>query len=981
MNAADFFRAVWPTAGVYCLATPWRIPGTEDVVFRHKTFDTIEQAAAFVESRKAHDDLYLGLHTLQHHKIWNATKIDRKTGEAGAWEVRTQTNSKECKVFFFDLDVGESTASHAKYSSQREALADLIRFCNETGLPKPMVTSSGGGLHVYWLLTDPIVSSEWRTHADKLRQLAFSHGLRPDRSKIVDSATVLRVAGTFNHKGGGKRPVVVMVSNAPVTDTGDFLQLLSDAAVRAGVKEQTVPQKGNDTSGLGSNMADVHLGPPVSLKSVVVACRQVQELVRLRGNVEEPQWFHLLNTIRFVEHGDTLVYKVSEGHPQYTPAGVDKKVNHLVQKGIGPSSCAKFQEVCGPALCEGCAFKDKVKNPLMAARWEHKAPTPVATFAVGSSVQQEEIPDPPWPYQRLHGGISFTSKNKNDEDIKRIIYPHDLYPLRRVVNASERQEEQLWRVVLPRSGPKDFTIEASALYDYRKFVTTMSNEGIYIAPPNVEEMKSYMVAYIAELQRVADHEEQVNHFGWDKDHAVFTLADKKLFPDGVSRPVQLSLQCQRVGKHLDKRGTLERQVELLKFYEDRRYVANQFYILAGLAAPLFHATGQHGVIVNASGKAGASKSTSLYTAAAFWGDPKLYTINGTKDGATARGRNERVSTLANLPICVDEITKMDAKDASDLAMGVTQPGHRIRLGSNSIEKAGVDSYKATIMLATANTSLHTLLAMDNASGTAGSMRVFEIMFNPTGVHDKFEADDYLYEMCQNYGHVGEVFMNYVVQNHQTVIDRVRAVMKECDKGLRISGAERFWSATIATVMVAGEIANHVGITNWDLAWIKQWVAKKQIPYMRSVVEDEYSTSLSILTDYMETIHGNILVTEGTSTTNNNIPPVHRPAVGKLFGHYDTRAKILYLLRSPFRDYCARIGANYHKIVQELSEETPPIITSSKSRRILGAGSVEYAKAQAWVLIIDMNHTEIKGQQLQLVSSEPPKLNTQRKAVQ
>ena len=44
------------------------------------------------------------------------------------------------------------------------------------------------------------------------------------------------------------------------------------------------------------------------------------------------------------------------------------------------------------------------------------------------------------------------------------------------------------------------------------------------------------------------------------------------------------------------------------------------------------------------------------------------------------------------------------KDAVDLAMSITQPGHRIRLQTDGVERATVGSYKATIMLTTAHTA-------------------------------------------------------------------------------------------------------------------------------------------------------------------------------------------------------------------------------------------------------------------------------------
>ena len=72
----------------------------------------------------------------------------------------------------------------------------------------------------------------------------------------------------------------------------------------------------------------------------------------------------------------------------------------------------------------------------------------------------------------------------------------------------------------------------------------------------------------------------------------------------------------------------------MQFYNQHEYLKHQFMFLMGLAAPLFHATGHAGVVVNASGESGGSKSTALYAAASFWGDPEGYVVNGTNVGST-----------------------------------------------------------------------------------------------------------------------------------------------------------------------------------------------------------------------------------------------------------------------------------------------------------------------------------------------------------
>ncbi len=967
MSTLEFLHRVWPDTGVYVLATPFTIPNTEIKTYAQRTYTSIDAVARHARLAMADSDVFFAVHTLKEPKVWNPQKMDRRTGTLGAYEVRTQTNMAEAKCLFLDLDVGPSTGDRlTKYASQAEAVAALKQFCTVTELPRPMLVSSGGGLHVYWLMDTPISSPEWRPLAARLRQLADHYQLRADPARTTDTSSVLRVAGTLNHKRDDVRAVNVLHPGS-VTRGVTLQQLLHDAVIRAGLPETpTVDVAPRIPSALGSNIGDAYDGPPVSIKAIVTACAQMQRFARLRGNVSEPEWYHSLNIVRFAERGNVLVHKFSEGHPNYDAGATEAKVAQLASRTTGPTSCAKLAEVAGAEGCQLCPFAGKVKSPLVAARYKDPAPAPVVAALSGTTVPPLVIPEPPVPYTRMKGGgIAVSGKTKEGDETHTVIYEHDLYPVRRLVNDASAVEQQVWCVVLPREGPKEFTIDADALYDRRKFVTTIANHGIYPQASFVQFLMDYMIAYIAELQRCVDADAQCNHLGWQADYTQFILPTKVLHADGQVKAAQLSVGAARSSVHVHTKGDMATHVDLLAFYNHPEYLPNQFFILASLAAPIFYMTGHHGVILNASGEAGASKSTTLYTAASFWGQPELYPINGTNNGATVRGRNERVTTLANLPICVDEITHMPIKDAVDLAMSITQPGHRIRLTSEGVERLSSGSYKATIMLATANNSLHGALSMDNAAGTAGSMRVVEILFKAHQRHAKHEADAYWHQLKDHYGHIGEAFVQHVITNREAVAARVRDTMQAIDTQAQILPSERFWSAAIASVLVAGEIAYQLGLCPYNAAAVKEWALTTQIPYMRGVVGEEYSSPLGILAEYLEYISGDTLV-GAKMVGSTNITNIIRAPRGQLLAHFDTEEKTMWVLKKGFKDYCVRTGANFLKILDDLvtlrtspSGTTARILTSKHIRKVLGAGT-EYAKAQSWCFAINMSHPEITG---------------------
>jgi hypothetical protein len=970
MTSAEFLSHIWPSSGHYVIATPFTIPGTKNTTYAQKVFDSIEEAADYVAKIAKTKDVFYGVHSLKQPKVWNPEKTNPRTGELGKYEVRVQSNMLAAKAFFFDLDV---KPDDRHYGSREEAVLSLRAFCKSTGLPKPMVTSSGGGLHVYWVLTDEISTSDWLVEAAKLKAIASHFELKFDPARTTDTASVLRVAGTFNHKTDTPRPVQVLSRPTPL-EPAEFSALLdkivddNEVSLTTTTRLRPPVDLGKEFD-LGNNLVNEFTGPPVTMRAMITACAQVRRLAILKGNVAEPEWYHSLNLVRFTENGRAAAHKISSGHPGYDYEKTEDKLHQLESQSLGPTTCAKLAEVSeGGDLCAGCAFKDKVKSPIVAARYRDKAAAPSVEVEVGDEKIERKIPDAPAPYLRLRqGGIVRISRDEEGAETHEPVLEVDLYPVSRIINVTEEREQQVWCAVLPRVGATEFTLDGSALYDMRTLTGVLANAGVYPHPASIKRLQDYMVAYIKELQKLADAEAQCDHLGWTADFQQFILPDGILQANGARKPVTLSKNARGTGDTVGRAGGAAQQERLLKFYGHDGYVVNQFFVAASLAAPLFYATGQHGVVVNASGDAGASKSTTLYTAAALWGNPEQFTLNGTNQGATALARQQRMTTLANLPLCVDEITHMNPTHAADMVMGITQPTQRIWLSKERQERKGTSNgYKSTIMLSTANSSLHGLLSTDNTAGTAGSMRVFEIAFPQTTIHKKYEADEYLRELKQNYGHVGPAFIEHVIKNRAVVEARVHDKMKYVDERAAIKNGERFWSATAAAALVATEVANELGLLAFNTAVIEKWFFETQIPLMRGVVRDEYANPVAVLTDFIERYNSRVAVTENMQQSGKPVPYLSREPRGDMLAHYHRPDGVMHINRAAFKTYCAQIGANVIRVLDELHRpsldargQEQRVVANPRIKKVLGKGTI-LAKVQSWCITVNMRHPDIAG---------------------
>ena len=968
MNVAQFLQAVWPAAGHFALAMPWSPPGSSRVLFQHKVVQTHTDAIDIAHRLTAEKNIYFCVHSLASPRVWNPDKLDRKTGAQGAYEVRSQRNMYEAKSLFLDIDVGEG--AH-KYPSQHAALTALKTFTSECNLPAPIIVSSGVGLHIYWPFTHEIPSIRWAGIASKLKSLTAARSLLVDPTRTADSASILRMPGTLNHK---TTPLPVQILRGAQCTPVEDLEARIDAALSAlGVSAPALAAPPAHLAGFADNTA-LHTLPPPGMKALVASCRQVQHIVTTAATLSEPLWYAALGLVRHTRNGDATAHKLSAKDPRYNASEVDEKLAQLAVQNIGPTTCAKL-DTLSPEICQACPQWGKIKSPIVGARYEDYIPAqpepPRASPPTSAAPAASTIPTAPAPYKRLTSGvfveITLKPKKGDDTDVQTTehvkLLDHDFYPVRRYRDPNRLTETHVWCAVLPIVGATELHLPADAMYDNKKLSALLANSGVFVSQASIGRVGNYMVAYIKVLQQAAIADAVYGALGWTDDMSEFVLPSKVLRADGTTKLPTMDQGALRTVSAVHSAGELAKQIKLLEFFAHPEYAANQFVICAALGAPLFHMTGHHGVIVNMSGRPGSSKSTTLYTGAALWGHPEKMTINGTSQGATPHARENRMMVMSNLPLTVDEITRMQPRAMADMAMSVTQSEGRLRLDTSGMERKTAQGSKSTIMICTANTSLYTALAADRADSTAESVRVFEILFAPQQVHTKAEADDYLAQIKTDYGHIGEAFMSYVVTHRQEVHERVRTIMRAIDLRLEITGSERFWSAVAAVACAACEIAAELKLLPYDVRTLWAWLGREQIPAMRSAMSDQYLQPVTVLADYLESINANMLVLQSSANTGtrwqSNLPTIIRqPTNTQLLARHEIDKGVMWLQRKSFKDYCIRLGHNYTAMVRSLIEDK--IISPKSVPKVLGAGT-DYAKGQSTCILVNMFDPALAGE--------------------
>jgi hypothetical protein len=332
MNTLDFLKRVLPSEGIYVA-----------VLIRGKTtkqlfFQTVEELANAVQQGDAREiDAYYAISSFK---------------EEGS---RKFNNAHLTQVVAMDIDCGEGK----QYTNWKEGLKAFGAFAAKVNTPAPMIVLSGGGLHVYWCLTEALRPEEWKPLAEGIKALALSNGLAIDPTVTGDVSRILRPVETHNYKDGTPRPVKLLLDAVPV-DPDHLRSLIPEHVSVPSVNRQATSSK------LLQDMAVKSDFPLSNGEAILNKCQQIKWMYDNRADktkVNEPMWYRMIGVAAYCHNAEEVAIKWSEGHPDFDPQATIEKMEHWKEGATGPSLCEKFEEV-NPGGCKGCKFKDKIGSPV-----------------------------------------------------------------------------------------------------------------------------------------------------------------------------------------------------------------------------------------------------------------------------------------------------------------------------------------------------------------------------------------------------------------------------------------------------------------------------------------------------------------------------------------------------------------------------------------------------------------------------------------
>ena len=929
METVEFLRLVLPAHGLYVAA---RLINKK---FKNTVCQSIEEVAQQVLAADA-----AGVHAYHACAAYREESVDVTKPNGEVWhQVRTQNNVRALKVFFMDLDVEPGNA--AKFESQEAALDGLIKFCKNTNLPMPMVVSSGGGIHIYWRLTDEIQPEVWKQTAEGLKTLCVKHEFKADPACTSDSARVLRPAGTFNRKGvGHPRPVEVIADSAPLAFAG-FRQLVALALGAIGTKlQEAVRPVVGKTEGINAAFSIQRDFPPCSAHKVADRCAQIAKIRDTRGDIPEPYWYAGIQLLCHSVEGEALIHQWSNGYAGYSAEETDKKIAQVRSQQMGPTLCATF-ESRNPGGCENCPFIGKISTPAQLGTYIAAAPAP--TIRVNGSDAAPTIitlPEPPAGFTRGEKGGIFVE----EDGITHKIYEYDMFPVELAHDEQLGYETMRWRHWLPKEGWKECVLQSSLLARPVDFETKLRDN--HIQPLIRNKMAMYGDAYIRKLRTETKLRQLFKSQGWKNEDTEFVLGDK-LYRADETIQAGFSHGMSEFLAPFCYKGELDPWRTLTEVFDHPGFEPHAFMLLLAFAAPLFKLAGREGCTINALGESGVGKSTMAQFMSSVYGTPKGAWV-GRKD--TELARMQRLGAHYNLPVYMDEATTIKPEELRDLIYSIPTGKNRSSMKQDYTLRKGAEW--VTLFVTSTNNSLQTKLQMANQNAEAESLRLFEFQF--PRVAEFAEIAKLIPGVIQeNYGVAGPAYIKYLVENRDRVQQRLLQVVGEAERVFGMDDKERFWSQVTALTLYGGELAREAGVIAFDPSRLRPWLLR-ETRRMRSALDDNILGPVAILANFLNEHVGERLV---VTNMNASLAATSMTPHYEISQRLDIDTQTLWVSRKRIKFYMDKHHFNFVEVQDELLKLG--VLVDAKATRTLGAGTA-YTSGPVACWRISANHEEMRG---------------------
>lgn len=810
--------------------------------------------------------------------IYFCTSVQAKatTNKAGKPKAeRLKQNALSLRALFMDIDAKGGADSYPTIQDATKALADFLAEINFP-LPSLIVKSGAKGRHVYWPLTRAVSPGDWQVLADALKNAALAEGLKFDLGCTTDSARILRLPGTLNHKTNPPAKVELVLNATTDFDPDELLKILSPWVSSAPINtssslDPSIWITNTLPAGFVMEKAGDGLDPrdEIELDFGLIAgpggCPFFRKTFDTEGKHNaNPLWnLTTLASVFMGDNGRRIAHVLSSGHSGYDHSQTDelfaRKDDERRTRGVGWPSCRSF-ETNGCKECATCPHRGTIKSPLNLGNVP-KSATPQVTSGPGARMLHQTVPAAnvsedmlvPPGYGLDKDGIHYRRRFKEGEEVGQqplfVTAVFDPY-------ASKTPQRGLYFTTVAELGStrKVFIDAEMLLSDERNKI--LLRQGVTMNSDNVGYVGGFLMSWMAMCEKLKGSI-NARPFGWieyqDKVEHAFVYGGYQWNYDGTT----------------DNAGYIEpafKSVYEPKGTADPWFVAAKDFVFAqkrpeleallatAFAAPLMTFTAQKGGLFAVRGPSGAGKSSTIAVALGVWSCP-----GKTKDvlSSTANSVMHKAGKLGNLPLYWDEIREPpDQKQLLHVAFGLNEGLEKGRMIDG--QRAQVRNSWATMIISGSNLCLYDHITEVQKSTDAGLNRVFEYEIKKEKEHMHFsDINQMIKKLDHNYGVVGLEYAKLLAENSPYLEKRVNDMVHHYGKiG---DGSQRIWMAIAAADMVGAQLANELFVRMgrpdvcFDLEALDKFLRETLAASLKKVYSEANDTRSQI--NIFETLNG------------------------------------------------------------------------------------------------------------------------------
>lgn len=915
MNEIEkFYRDVLPPTGNYYLAI-----SSPNSKLQQKQFADIESFIAAMMLLKGKDcNLY--------YATGNFTNS------------RTIADVQQKKCYYLDIDYG---SDNKVYRTAKDAIDGLNEFVKSGDIPSPSyIVSTGHGFHAYWVLEETIPADQWLIGARNLKKFCIDNGLEADHGITGDVARILRAPGSKNVKDPTDPRAVKLF---PMTEGvkprvygGDLF------AEGAGM----FPELGKL---IGDNDLSAMPIPIVSYsaKNIISNCGIFRKSFTEHGANDTGEiWGNELLILTFTEDGEKLKHRISDGHPEYTPALTDAKWNTKQNCGAAPTTCSFMSGLpgCG-SICAVCPVKGSVTSPLHLGKVEQAAPSVIPSVTVPGAPAAVALQLPTGYVQNNDGLWKRTGVDEDGQPTFEPVTPPLLN--KKVVDlVVSMNTKYTHHYKLKMFATREFEIvfTGQELMDGSTWDKLLADKRMPLEDPWRKRFRNFIMAWLRELNDSSIKFGQ-SHFGWAEDHSAFAVG-AKIYANGKTEDNDMAdpVMQQKYGVA----GSFsEWKAKADAVINDRP--ASAAIIAASLAAPLIGFTRDPGCVLSVHGDSGTGKTTVMKVGQTVWGHP-VKSMMSLDD--TALSMLNALGVMKNLPAFWDEVRSSSADERlMQTVFRLTAGRERSRLTS-AVEQREVHEWQ-TILITSSNISALGTIASQTKDSDAGIMRIFEVTMPPI-VNSLGDLN-----VTNCYGEAGRIYGEYLANNASAVQKTVEDTETAMRGSLVALEPERFRVSLVSALIAGAELGKSVLGLDFDIEALKKYLQTEFVKLRASSTQHRESYSASaLLLQFINEMTPNRLLSDNMKGRGRGIPVTmlsYPKNNGPVYVHLSQTGECL-VEKPHFDEWVERkVGLKSHKTKEEMLKVSGITVV----QRSLAAGT-QMATGRCYCYHVDMCDAGFSG---------------------